>query len=349
MKQGLSLAFVYIGLVIGAGFASGREIMEYFNLPSGTDHSGIILATFLLVAVCYLVLRRAYGEQITTCDKYLKAVAGRFAGIIKGFLFLYLFCGFFTMLSGSGALLSQSYMLPKWVGILFLAVACFLVLSFDLRGIVAANGIMVPCMIAGILYICFSAALFGTTQVFSYHGLTKGMLTSALCYVSYNTVSAPSVLIPLQNGITPRGIRVAALVGGFSLGLLILVIWAGQNLAIDALWESELPMLKLASLAGRIQKKVYTGVLLMAICTTAISQGFGILQNFRLPSFQQRMKGAGLLCLLAIPFALIDFSTLVRHLYGFFGITGLLWMIWIFVEYWIYQRTKKDPTTSARS
>ena len=46
MKQGFYLAFVYIGLVIGAGFASGREIMEYFNLPSLSDHRGVVLATF---------------------------------------------------------------------------------------------------------------------------------------------------------------------------------------------------------------------------------------------------------------------------------------------------------------
>ncbi len=333
MKQGLALAFVYIGLVIGAGFASGREIMEYFNLPSGTDHSGIVLATFLLVVVCYLILRRAYLGGITTCDGYLKAVVGRFAGGMKVFLFLYLFCGFFTMFSGSGALLAQSYMLPKWVGIFLLALICFPVLSFDLKGIVAANTFMVPCIIAGILYICFSAAIFGTTQVFSYQGITGGMLTSALCYVSYNTVSAPSVLVPLQQGITPRGIKVASLVGGFSLGILILVIWAGQNLAIDALWESQLPMLKLAAMAGRLQKKVYTTVLLMAILTTAISQGFGILQNFSLSTRKEKTIGAGVLCLLAIPFALIDFSTLVKHLYGFFGFTGLLWMGWIFVEY----------------
>ena len=57
MKQGLYLAFVYIGLVIGAGFASGREIMEYFNIPSGRDHSGIVLATFLLIVICYMILR----------------------------------------------------------------------------------------------------------------------------------------------------------------------------------------------------------------------------------------------------------------------------------------------------
>lgn len=333
MKQGFSLAFVYIGLVIGAGFASGREIMEYFNLPSGTDHSGIIFATFLLVTVSYLILRRAYLGKLNTCQEYLTAVAGRFAPGMKWFLFLYLFCGFFTMLSGCGALLAQSFMLPHMAGVFFLAAVCFLVLSFDLRGIVALNSILVPCMILGIFYICFSSVLFGTTDVFSYQGLTGGIVTSALCYVSYNTVSAPSVLVPLQKGISPKGIKTAALVGGFSLGLLILVIWATQNLFFDALWESELPMLKLAAMTGRTQKKVYTLVLLMAILTTAASQGFGILQNFPQNALRKRLRSAGTLCLVAIPFALIDFSVLVRYLYGFFGVVGILWMGWIFIEY----------------
>ncbi len=333
MKQGLSLAFVYIGLVIGAGFASGREIMEYFNLPSGTDHSGIVLATFLLVAVCYLVLSRARKGNLSACDEYLSAVAGRFSGLIKLFLFVYLFCGFFTMLSGSGALLAQSYLLPEFAGILLLALVCFLVLSFDLRGIVAANVLMVPCMILGILYICISAALFGTTEVFSLRNITGGVLTSAICYVSYNTVSAPSVLVPLQKGISPAGIRIAALVGGLSLGLLVLVIWASQGIFFDALWESQLPMLKLAAMAGRLQKKVYTAVLFMAITTTAISQGFGILSNFGVKTAKERTLFAGALCLLALPFAFIDFSRLVAHLYGFFGIVGILWMVWLVIEY----------------
>ena len=338
MKKALSLAFVYIGLVIGAGFASGREIMEYFNLPSGTDHSGIVLATFLLIGVCYLVLSRANQENITTCNEYLVAVAGRFAPALKTFLFVYLFCGFFTMLSGSGALLAQSYMLPDPVGIFLLAAVCFLVLSFDLRGIVAANALMVPCMILGILYICVSAALFGTTDVFSFHGITRGILTSAICYVSYNTISAPSVLVPLQGGMTSKEIRIAAIAGGFSLGLLILVIWASQGMFFDALWDSQLPMLKLAAMAGRLQKKVYTAVLFMAICTTAVSQGFGILQSFPLKILSQRMTGAGFLCLLAMPFAFIDFSSLVAHLYGFFGAVGILWMGWLFMEYWLHKR-----------
>lgn len=339
MKQGFNLAFVYIGLVIGAGFASGREIMEYFNFPSGTDHSGVILATFLLIAVCYIILRRAYLWDLRTCDAYLASVAGRFAKPVKLFMLFYMFCGFFTMLSGSGALLSQSFMLPSIAGILLMSVICFAVLSFDLRGIVALNAVLVPCMIFGMVYICVSAALFGTQSAFSFQGLTRGMLTSAVCYVSYNTISAASVLVPLQQGITPRGIRTAAVTGGFTLGLLILVVWVSQSWHFDALWDSEIPMLKLAAMTGRTQKYLYSLVLFMAICTTAVSQGFGLLGHFRLRTFGQRVKGAGLLCLLALPFSLLGFSTLVAHLYAFFGVSGLLWMGWIIVDFY----RKREP------
>lgn len=333
MKQGLYLAFVYIGLVIGAGFASGREIMEYFNIPSGRDHSGIVLATFLLIVICYMILRRAYLSDLSTCDEYLHAVAGRAARPIKLLMQLYLFCGFFTMLSGSGALLSQSLMLPSVLGNFLLAFICFLVLVFDLRGVVTVNLVLVPCMIFGIIYICLCTAVFGAKEAFSFHSLTRGMLTSAICYVSYNTISAPSVLVPLQKGITVRGIRIAAVGGGFVLGLLILCIWLSQSLCFDVLWDSPLPMLKLAAMAGRRQKQLYALVLFMAICTTAVSQGFGILSGFHLTTRRQKAYGAGVLCLLALPFSLVGFSDLVAQLYSFFGVAGLVLTIVITIDF----------------
>ena len=83
MKQGIYLAFVYIGLVIGAGFASGREIMQYFNFPSNTYHGGIVLATFLLIAVCYIILNRCYNYGISTFNEYLSLVAGKAAATVQ--------------------------------------------------------------------------------------------------------------------------------------------------------------------------------------------------------------------------------------------------------------------------
>ncbi len=334
MKQGFYLAFVYIGFVIGAGFASGREIMEYFNLPSLTDNRGVVLATFLLIMVCYLILRRAYLWNLTTCEEYLYSVAGRAAPWLKRFMLLYLFCGFFTMLSGCGALLEQSFMLPPIVGILLLLLLCFIVLSFDLKGIVILNLILVPFMVIGILYLCIDAALFHTVPTFSLRGITRGVLLSSVCYVSYNTVSASSVLVPLQKGLTPKGILTASVCGGFVLGLMILVIWLCQSVFFTALKDSEIPLLQLAAMSGRVQKYLYTAVLFMAICTTAVSQGFGVLANFRLDTVRKRIQGVLLFCLIAFPFSLVGFSSLVANLYSFFGILGLIWMVWIFIDFY---------------
>lgn len=333
MKQGLHLAFVYIGLVIGAGFASGREIIEYFNFTSGTDYSGIVLSSFLFILISYIILDKACRNSIFTCNDYLASVTGRFVTPVKMFMIFYLFCGFFTMLSGSGALLCQSYMLPPAFGIIILALICLPVLIFNLKGIVAFNTVLVPCMITGIIYICVDASLFQTTPTFSFHNLTRGVIASSVCYASYNTISAPAVLVPLQKGISQKAIRIASYTGGITLGLLIFIVWSAQNLHINALWDSELPMLKLAAMSGRLQKHIYTIILFMAISTTAVSQGFGLMNFISFQTEKQRIKGIFILCLLSIPFAFLGFSNLVAHLYSFFGVAGLVWMVWILLDY----------------
>lgn len=335
MKHGIKAAFVYIGLVIGAGFASGREIMEYFNIPSSTDQSGVVLASFLFIFISFIIMYKSYQSQIYTFDGYIKEIAGRMYIPVKLFMFLYLYCGFFTMLSGSGALLFQSFMIPSVVGIILMAIIAFSVLSFDLKGIVAANVILVPCLVAGIIYICINSVLFKTQSVFSMGNLARGTILSAVCYVSYNTVSAASVLVPLSKDLRYKDIRIAAVTGGFILGLLILVIWSVQSMNFDKLWNSEIPMLKLAAMSGKLQKDIMVVLLFMAICTTVISQGFGILGYFKINSARERVTSAGILCLSAIPFALIKFSNLVAYLYGFFGIAGLLWMGAVILNFYL--------------
>lgn len=333
MKRVIYLAFVYVGLVIGAGFASGREIMQYFNMPSNTSSGGIFVATFLLMAVCYAVSARSRMLGIDSFKEYMRLVAGRFAVPLEWFMFIYLFCGFFTMISGGGSLLAQSFMMPRPCGMVIVIIICFAALCFDLKGIVGINLALVPCMIFGILYICFYAAMFDSTETFSMSKLAHGTTASAICYVSYNTVSAPSVLVPLQKNMSYKELRFASVAGGFVLGVLILAIWAIQSANFDALQNAELPMLKLAAMTGRANKYIYTAVLFMAICTTAVSQGFGVLEHFSDSERKKRVLHTSILCLAALPFAFADFSFLVAKLYLFFGLSGIFWMTWIFIDF----------------
>ncbi len=330
MKQGLKLAFVYIGLVIGAGFASGREVFEFFNLTSNTNHSHIVLATFLFMIICYIILDRAYTDNIKTYKDYLFALTSKAEKFIRIFMAIYLFCGFFTMLSGSGALLHQFLNFPTIIGSLIMAGICFFTLIYNIEGIVALNTILVPLMIIGIIFISLISALRGVPSGFFGFGETKNMLLSSIIYVSYNTISAPAVLVPLQKNLNPKEIRVASVTGGFALGLLIMVVWLVQGLSPEIVSNSQIPMLAIANSLGKGYEIAYSLVLFMAICTTAVSQSFAIVEYF--PKVPRKIRSATL-CLVAIPFSLIGFSTLVAKLYTFFGVLGIVWMIFIFADY----------------
>ena len=63
MKNIVKLTSLYIGLVIGAGFASGREILEFFTLKNRNDMTGIVLAGILFSFIAYLILIKAQNEN----------------------------------------------------------------------------------------------------------------------------------------------------------------------------------------------------------------------------------------------------------------------------------------------
>ena len=334
MKKALSIAFVYIGLVIGAGFASGREIFEYFNLSSSTDFTGIIFSAFGFAAIAYITMSLAKRYSAETFDSLLSRVSGKFATPVKLFMNLFMFCGFFIMLAASGVLFESTFALSPKFGIFLLAALCFFVFVFDLRGIVTVNTILVPLMIAGMLYLCITSMLFDAKPVSSlYNSVRRNFLVSAVCYVSYNTITAGAVLVPLSANTQKCEIVRSSVLAGCILGGLIFLVWSTLNIYYDAIFSSEMPLLSLSAVHGAISKYIYTAVLFMALCTTAISQGFGILSKFRLEKTLDRALAAAIICLGAIPFAGFGFSALISRLYSAFGFLGMGWTAILIYKY----------------
>lgn len=335
MKQIINISAVFIGLVIGAGFASGREIFEYFNIPSTSDFTGIVIATISFGAICYIIMKLAQKHQCTDFDSLLRILSGRFAPLVRFFMFSYMFCGFFIMLSACGVLAEETFGLSPQCGIWFLSIVCFCVFSFDIKGLVVVNTVLVPLMIAGMIFICL-ASLYQPVSAFAVFDTIKtNPLTSALCYVSYNTITAGAVLVPLSATSSKKQLIGASAVSGSILGLLIFIAWLAMNTFFDRLLLSEMPLLELAADKGKVTTLVYTLVLFMALCTTAVSQGFGILSKFKFTKISHRIFSAAVLCLFAIPFAGFGFSALVSNLYSAFGYAGLAWtgvVIWKFLK-----------------
>lgn len=325
MRNSLNIAFVYIGLIIGAGFASGREIFEYFNIPSRIDFSGIILATLSFSFLAYIIMSLAKKSGADTFDVFLENTAPRFAPLMKLFMATFMFCGYFVMLSASGTLFEDTLSLPFGLGVLALSVLCFVVFVFEVSGIVIINTIMVPFMILGMAALCTMSSLSGLPAFSIFEEIKTNPIVSALCYVSYNTITAGAVLVPLTKNTSNRSLLSSAILSGGILGLLISVVWFTLNIFYDAIFSSEMPLLELAAFHGSTFKIIYSSILFMALCTTAISHGFGILSKFHFENRSDRVIVAALFCLIAMPFAKLGFSTLVSKLYSVFGFLGLAW------------------------
>lgn len=325
MKKALSISFVYIGLVIGAGFASGREIFEYFSVPSQTDVSGIVLASTAFGILAFITTSLAKSLNVGSFDEFIDKVTPEFSKFIKFFMTVFMFCGFFIMLSAAGTLFRDTLSLPFGVGVLVLATLCFAVFSFDLTGLVAVNTILVPFMVVGMVVLCIITGLCGV-PVFSYSTVIKNnFLFAALCYASYNTITAGAVLVPVSNEASGKSLVLSSVVSAAVLGLLIFIVWFTLNTHFEVAEGAQMPLLEFAALHGSICGILYALVLFMALCTTAIAHGFGIISKFQFQKKSDRVITAALLCLFAMPFAFFGFSALVANVYSAFGVLGLFW------------------------
>lgn len=72
----LKKACVFIGMVVGAGFASGREITDYFLLFGDKWKAGMLLSGMLFLIVSTAVTDIINQNGIKTYSEYLDVVMG---------------------------------------------------------------------------------------------------------------------------------------------------------------------------------------------------------------------------------------------------------------------------------
>ncbi|MGN1059827.1 MAG: hypothetical protein ACI4QW_05280 [Clostridia bacterium] len=321
----LKIAAIYLGTVLGAGFASGQELLLFFVRFSRRGLLGCLLAGGLFCVLGAFILSKAYGLAEKTPRRYLEAIFGKsVTAFLSASMELFLCVSFCVMLSGAGAFFTERFSLPSYVGILVMDLLCLLVFLFDLNGLSAVNLLLTPIMLIGTVYVCLYALFSGSAMAWLPHISRQGrFLPYALFYVGYNLLTATAVLVP-SSALAPdrRTAAAGGVLGGAALTLMAFLCCLALY-GSETVWLSPLPMLLLSKEAGQLAYYAYSAVLYMAMLTTAVSTGFSVMQ--RLHSLGMAKRGAALaVCLTALPLSLIEFSALVRSCYVFFGILGVL-------------------------
>lgn len=325
----IRLVATYVGAVIGAGFASGQEILQFFILFGYQGLLGVLVATFLFAylgaVVLYLSVKLRSGSYQELLSYLLGPWAGRFMDIVS---ILMLVGGLGVMLSGSGAVLQEYLGLPRWTGVGLALLVIFFVILRGLTGLLAVNVILVPvklvavCLIAGLALADkgLPAELPFTNQ----QGVGGNWLWSSLLYVSFNMIVPVAVLASVGRSIDKRTGILAGILGGLGLGAAVAMVTLAGLAFYPQVTNYEVPMLYMAACISTALRPVFALLIWAAILTTAIANAHGFASRLA-PEGGKRYRLFGFaVCLAVLPLTYLDFSFLVRLWYPLFGYAGMV-------------------------
>ncbi|MCL1982865.1 MAG: hypothetical protein FWG53_07275, partial [Clostridiales bacterium] len=86
----ISVAFMFVGTIMGAGFASGREIWQFFGVFGNRGYAGIafVAALFMLIGFMASKIARSFGTSemgtvvVPSGNPLLKGFVANFMAII---------------------------------------------------------------------------------------------------------------------------------------------------------------------------------------------------------------------------------------------------------------------------
>lgn len=337
----IKIAAVYAGIIFGAGFASGQELMAFFVNRGRAGVLGIIIAGAVLALAGWAVLDIVARKKIGSYAEFMEVVFGRRLGAaLEMAVGAFMFVIFAAMLAGFGALGYQAFALPFSAGVLILAALTFAVLLFDIRGVIKINLIVTPFLILGAIILGALTLSGRAVPAFAMADIAGVFQLSSFLYAAYNILTAVAVLATLGTiANTPKIAKYGGLLGGGIIGAIGLLFVLALSLNAAELADIEIPMLALAARQGAIPKYAYILLLIAAIFTTAAANAFAAARWLATRTNIGSIRARVAVCVLGALAAHLGFSLIVGRVYGIFGYLGLVKMIVIFV-FFLWKKNK---------
>lgn len=254
----LSCVFVIIGIIIGAGFASGKEIYTFFFAYGINGIFGIVLSISLIGYIVYKALKIITKNEINSYDELLKKIIKRAIWkninieIILNFIInLFLLITFFIMCAGFSAYFKQEFGINQIYSSIAIAILSYTILSNNIKGIFALNSILMPLIII-ILAILGIKGMNTNMEALNVIN-SPAWFFKAILYSSYNCITLISMLIPIKKYIKSKKdilkISIITVIVIIILGIIIMILLS--NIPTD-ISKIELP----AVYASRTIRKV---------------------------------------------------------------------------------------------
>ncbi|MHC0552888.1 YkvI family membrane protein [Salinicoccus sp. CNSTN-B1] len=331
-RESIKIGFAYTGVIVGAGFSTGQEILQFFTNYGTWSYAAVLFSALVTMFVGRQAAKLGYRLDADSHEDPINTMFGPFIGKAIDYVLVFFLYGISViMLAGAGSAFYESFGVAPWLGSLIMMMAVLITLLLDFNKIVVVLGAVTPFLVAFILIVA-AVNIFNPTITFSevdqYAQADRtpsgSWLWDALTYSGLTLATAFSFLSIMGSEATKhKAARRGALVGGIIILLLMVLINGGMLANLDAANHAALPTLLLADAVHPVIGTGLSIVMLLVIYNTAVGLMYPFLTRFTEPYSKKYtlMLIIGLLFGYALSF--VGFVDLVNIFYPIFGYIGL--------------------------
>ena len=337
IRNVVTFAGAFIAWIIGSGFATGQEILQFFT-SYGYNSYGVVLLNllgFLFLGQVLLTTGYAHREEVNFnhftffCGKNV----GRFYSWLIPVTLLMIMA---VLISGAGATISEYYGINRYLGSMIMAVMVLCAYLTGFEKMVRIVSTIGPVIIAFTLMVGLTTVIRGAANlshirqyetVLGASRSAPNWLISSVLYISLNFLSGSTYFTAL--GMTARS-RKEAKWGAVWGALTMIQAIAIMNTAIllhskDAA-SLAIPTLYLARHISNVLGAVFSVVLVLGMFSSCSTMMWTVCSRFSFSAPGRNRMAAAAVAVFAFLLGMLPFSRLINVFYPFVGYMGLIYI-----------------------
>lgn len=342
----MTIALAYVGVLTGAGLASGQEILQYFTPFGISGLWGTVIVAVLHAVLGLMVLQLGSYYQSEEHSVVLSQIASPILNkVLDWSLILTCFVIGFVMISGAGAALNQQFGLRPWIGAFICAVLIGTVGMMDFEKISAVIGSFTPIIVLFTL-IAFLSAIRGNNinpevsekVTSTMNAALPNIWVSILNYFSLCFITGASMAFVLGgSAFRPVFAGRGGLTGGILTGLMGIFIAATLFLRAGDVVGSDIPMHVVINEINPLLGLILSITIFGMIFNTGLSLYYSLANRFsgkESKNFRPVLTG---LCVSGFILSFAGFKKLVAVMYPLLGYIGWILIVTV-VAAWLKER-----------
>jgi uncharacterized membrane protein YkvI len=359
LKKAAILAGAMIALVIGSGFATGQELLQYFAAYGMQFILVILVFAVTFIYYNYNFAKVGEEEKYECGNDVYKYYCGKYVGTFFDY-YSTAFCymSFFVMVGGASSTLYQGFGISPFIGGIILTAIVVLIVSAGLNKLVDIIGVIGPIKIAffvivGIIVLCMDwshiSEGLGIIASQNYAGSTgpddvilaagDNWAISGLSYAGFVLLWFASFTTLLGAKNTRKNMNVGIVIATVVICAAIAIIVLAQIANINTsdgenyLWKAAIPNLVLANKVWPPLAYVYAIVVFIGICATAVPLLYNPVARFAKEGTNRFRILAIVLGIVGLVIGLVvPYRQLVNYIYVLNGYLGAVLLIFMLVR-----------------